>query len=87
MIIERRRCLRCSTPNTARLSNGIAVCFNCRASWHPEGPHRDPRALPRPAPPPVRYPFTARERARLAVYRTAVEAGFYNEGVPAGRPS
>ncbi len=82
MIIERRQCLRCSAPNTARLANGISVCFNCRTSWRPADPQRDPAPLPRPTPPPVPYPFTPRERARLGVYRAAVAAGFYNEGAP-----
>jgi hypothetical protein len=32
------------------------------------------------------YVFTAREQARLEVYRAAVRAGFYNEGRHPARP-
>lgn len=80
MIIERRRCLRCSSPTTARMSNGITVCFNCRASWRPADPQPEAAPRARPAPASAPYPFTPRELARLAVYRAAVAAGFYNEG-------
>ena len=51
MIIEHRPCPRCQVPNTARFSDGVAVCFNCQASWNPldpEGtlvpPRRGPQA-------------------------------------------
>ena len=38
MIIEHRPCPRCQIPNTARFSDGVAVCFNCQASWNPQDP-------------------------------------------------
>ena len=38
MIIEHRPCPRCQVPNTARFSDGVAVCFNCQASWNPQDP-------------------------------------------------
>lgn len=82
MTIERRPCLRCSAPNTVRISDRITVCFNCRTSWRRAEPRADlaPHRPPAPLSPP--YPFTPRELARLAAYRAAVAAGFYNEGVP-----
>ncbi|MGH2367632.1 MAG: hypothetical protein ACRDI2_05485 [Chloroflexota bacterium] len=80
MIIEPRPCPRCAAPHTARIADGLTVCFNCRASWRtsPNAGLADPPE-PLPAPP---YPFTPRELARLAAYRAAVAAGFYNEGLP-----
>ena len=69
MIIERRGCRRCSSPTTARMSNGTTVCFNCRTSWRRSDPQHDsgPRSRPAPASPP--YPSTPPEVARLAIYR------------------
>ena len=100
MIIEHRPCPRCQVPHTARLSDGVAVCFNCQASWNPQDPEgtlvpprSEPQAqgaqaqgaqareAPAPAKEPAPYPFSAPELARLAVYRDAVRAGFYNEGL------
>jgi hypothetical protein len=82
MIIERRPCLRCAAPHTARIADGITVCFNCRASWRGAEPRDNLTRSRPPAPPLSPYPFTPRELARLAAYRAAVAAGFYNEGVP-----
>ncbi|HEX2513819.1 MAG TPA: hypothetical protein VH257_03880 [Chloroflexota bacterium] len=93
MIIEHRPCPRCQIPNTARFSDGVAVCFNCQASWNPQDPEgtlvpprsgpqaqgAQAREAPAPAKEPAPYPFSAPELARLAVYRDAVRAGFYNE--------
>jgi hypothetical protein len=94
MIIEHRPCPRCQVPHTARFADGIAVCFNCRATWQPEDPEGTltaprrarqapaaPAAPDAPAQPEAPYQFTARELARLATYRAAVAAGFYNEGL------
>jgi hypothetical protein len=102
VIIEHRPCPRCQVPNTARFSDGVAVCFNCQASWNPQDPEgtlvpprrglqaqgaqpqgaqarqaQAPEKEQEPAP----YAFSAPELARLAVYRDAVRAGFYNEGL------
>jgi hypothetical protein len=108
VIIEHRPCPRCQIPNTARFSDGVAVCFNCQASWNPQDPEgtlvpprsgpqaqgapaqgapaqgapaqgAPAREAPAPAKEPAPYPFSAPELARLAVYRDAVRAGFYNE--------
>ena len=87
MIIEHRPCPRCQVPHTARFADGIAVCFNCRATWQPEDPEgtvtAPRRARQAPAAPPETppYQFSAQELARLAAYRDAVAAGFYNEGL------
>jgi hypothetical protein len=82
--IEHRPCPRCQIARPARCSEGVAVCLNCRATWDPQDPagtlvpaRRGPPAAPAP------YPFGAPELARLAVYRDAVRAGFYNEGLAA----
>ena len=91
MMIEHRPCPSCGIPNTARMTDGVALCFNCRASWDPgdpEGtlrPANRPRAVPPPAAPEPPYAFTARQIERLRVYRAAVTAGYYNEGLPARR--
>ena len=99
MIIEHRPCPRCQIPNTARFADGVAVCFNCQASWNPNDPERTllpPRRRPQaqeaqaqearapqagPETEPAPYAFSAPELARLAVYRDAVRAGFFNEGL------
>jgi hypothetical protein len=91
MIIEHRPCPRCQIPHTARFADGIAVCFNCRATWRsddpegtvtaPQAARQAPAAPAAPAQPEAPYQFTARELARLATYRAAVAAGFYNEGL------
>jgi hypothetical protein len=83
MIIEHRPCPRCQVPNTARIADGIAVCFNCRASWRPDDPEGtvSTPSVQRQEPPP--YRFTAGELARLPAYRAAVWAGYYNEGLAA----
>jgi hypothetical protein len=97
VIIEHRPCPRCQIPNTARFADGVAVCFNCQASWDPNDPERTlipPRRGPQaqetqareararqPEPEPAPYAFSAPELARLAVYRDAVRAGFFNEGL------
>jgi hypothetical protein len=51
--------------------------FGAPASHHSDGPTASRAAPAEPAP----YQFTARELARLATYRAAVAAGFYNEGL------
>jgi hypothetical protein len=87
MNMQSRPCPSCQFPNTARMADGVAVCFNCRATWDPndpEGSLKAPRqraAAPAPEPPP--YAFTPLQLARLRVYREAVRVGFYNEGLPA----
>jgi hypothetical protein len=86
MMMQPRPCPHCQFPNTARTADGVAVCFNCRATWDPsdpEGSLKAPgrRAAPVPEPPP--YAFSPAQLARLRVYREAVRAGFYNEGQPA----
>ena len=91
--IEHRPCPRCQIPHTARFSEGVAVCLNCQATWDPHDPagtlvparRRPPAAPVGPAAPaaPAPAPFSAPERARLTVYRDAVRAGFYNEGLEA----
>lgn len=87
MRIEHRPCPRCQIPHTARFSERVVVCLNCRATWAPQDPagtlvpaRRRPPAAPAA---PASAPFSAPERARLAVYRGAVRAGFYNEGLEA----
>ena len=87
MRIEHRPCPRCQIPHTARFSERVVVCLNCRATWAPQDPagtlvpaRRRPPAAPAA---PASAPFSAPERARLAVYRDAVRAGFYNEGMAA----
>jgi hypothetical protein len=62
------------------MPNGITVCFNCRSSWRWAEPQHGSAQRTRPAPASPSYPFTAHELARLAIYRAAVAAGFYNEG-------
>jgi hypothetical protein len=90
MTIQHRPCPGCRFPNTALMADGVAVCFNCRATWNPsdpEGSLKAPgaqaaaQAAAPPEPPP--YAFTPVQLARLRVYREAVRAGFYNEGPPA----
>jgi hypothetical protein len=85
MNMQSRPCPSCQFPNTARMADGVAVCFNCRATWDPNDPEGSLKA-PRqraaaPEPPP--HAFTPVQLARLRVYREAVRAGFYNEGLPA----
>ena len=82
MRIEHRPCPRCQVPLTVVFSAGVAVCFNCQATWNPQNPvgtlapaRRRPQAGQAP------FPFSVQALARLAVYRDAVRAGFYNEGL------
>ena len=45
--------------------------------WADPDHHHGPAARPQPSE--VDYPFTVAELARLAIYRTAVQAGFYTD--------
>ncbi|HEY3078441.1 MAG TPA: hypothetical protein VGM69_00900 [Chloroflexota bacterium] len=87
MIIEQRACPRCALPRTARTADRRRICFNCRRVWPREETPEPAGTSRRPADPPsgesvddVAFPFSARERARLLVYRAAVRAGLFNEG-------
>ena len=88
-MIEHRPCPSCGIPATARMTEGVALCFNCRASWNPGDPEGTLQPADRlgagrpPAPPERPYAFTALQIERLRVYRAAVTAGYYNEGLPA----
>jgi hypothetical protein len=78
MIIEIWACPACEMPRTVRTRDQRRICFNCRRVW---------RRARRPEPVAARahddaFPFSAGERARLLVYRAAVQAGFFNDGVP-----
>ena len=67
-VIRDHRCPRCGNNRTVQLArSGRNFCFNCRWLWS---------ATVEVA---LSYPFTAEELARLATYRAAVRAGFYNE--------
>jgi hypothetical protein len=86
MMMQSRPCPSCRFPTTARMADGVAVCFNCRATWDPndpEGSLKAPGAPAAAAPEPPPYVFTPAQLERLRVYRAAVRAGFYNEGTPA----
>ena len=78
--VQDQRCPRCAIRRTVRVgSDARSFCFNCRYRWDP----RAPASLE-----PVRLlaesVFDADELARLRVYRRAVQAGFYSDGM---RPS
>jgi hypothetical protein len=95
MTIEQRPCPSCGIPNTAHMSDGVAVCFNCRATWDPRDPEGTvkpvrtaPPAAAAPAQPPEApqpFPFTPLELKRLLIYRAAVRAGFFNDGPAAAQ--
>ena len=80
MLPERIFCLRCAFPRTVRLG-ARRMCFQCRFSWSiPVGADAVPLQ-------PVlvdavdRYPFTSAERARLLIYRRAVQAQFFSDAL------
>jgi hypothetical protein len=66
-IEERRPCAACHNKRTVRWGNNVDYCFNCA--------HRRPRGT-------VQYPFSPAELRRLAIYRRAVQAGFYTDALP-----
>jgi hypothetical protein len=76
MYIEAIPCPRCAVPRTLRLGDGRSMCCNCKLQWEPLPP-RTP--LHAPDPDSLAYLFSPRERARLAVYRAAVQAGYYSD--------
>src|SRR5919202_1173123 len=75
MDIEAIPCPRCAVPRTLRLGDGRSMCCNCKLQWEPSA--RTP--LHAPDPDSLPYPFSPRELARLAVYRAAVQAGYYSD--------
>jgi hypothetical protein len=78
-VVQERSCPRCAIRRTVRLADGSSFCFNCRHQWPTQqvaGDHTG-RGLAAPSPPPE--PFGLTERARLAIYRAAVRAGFYSD--------
>ena len=76
MLPEPIVCLRCDFPRTIRLGPR-RVCFQCRYSWSIPG-----SAASAPVHAVVDgYPFTAQELARLQIYRLAVQAHFFSDGL------
>ena len=75
--IQDQRCPRCAIRRTARVgTDARSFCFNCRYRWDP----RMPSSVE-----PIRFLaetiFSADELTRLRVYRRAVRAGFYSDGI------
>ena len=70
-IVQHRCCPRCAIRRTVRLADG-SFCYNCRLLW------RDELSLTY-APGELAYVFTAHDTARLIMYRSAVQAGFYTD--------
>ena len=64
LTIKEAPCPRCANKRTASMGAHGSICFNCRHKWEPNSSH---------------FEFTATERARLAIYRAAVRAGFYSD--------
>jgi hypothetical protein len=66
--IQELACPRCAIQRTVRYS-GASFCFNCRLQWSGV-------FIATTQPP---YMFTVAEIARLAIYRSAIRAGFYTD--------
>lgn len=71
MMIEERRCPRCSIRRTVRLGTWGSVCLNCRLPL--DAAARGPIAAP------ATQVFTAAELVRLEIYRNAIRAGLYTD--------
>jgi hypothetical protein len=79
IVIQERTCPRCGIRRTIRFGQQAAsFCFNCRLQWG--GPDNQAEEED--------HPFTAEERARLLIYRSAVRRGFYSDhpGAPRTTP-
>ena len=72
--IQEHPCPRCAIRRTVRIASA-SFCFNCRLHWGSQWDNgaglESPLELP--------YTFTAAERARLTIYRAAIQAGFYTD--------
>jgi hypothetical protein len=78
-VIQEQRCPRCAIRRTIRLAAGGSFCFNCRLQW-PAREIADAQSVARTSALIVAaQPLTVAERARIAIYRTAVRAGFYSD--------
>ena len=70
--IQEHPCPRCAIPRTVRAAT-VSLCFNCGLQWgEVSDASREPRLDPA-------YTFTAAERARLTMYRAAIQAGVYTD--------
>lgn len=58
-------CPNCTSSNTVALTNSMDQCKDCRHTWNST-------TMPTQV-------FNSTEMDRLATYRAAVQAGFYNE--------
>jgi len=70
--IQELTCPRCAIRRTVRIA-GESFCHNCHLHWRSAS---EAAFSPCPAPADI---FMAQETARLAIYRGAVRAGFYND--------
>jgi hypothetical protein len=77
--IQERMCPWCWNRLTVRMGSGLSLCFNCRHHWRGASPlERHGPAQP-DSEPFARLLFGAREAERLAVYRAAVQSGYYTD--------
>jgi hypothetical protein len=75
-IDHRWPCPRCGNRPTLHLYDRSSLCVNCKLRWRPDGAVAPANSAASAA---IEYPFSADELRRLAVYRAAVLAGFFND--------
>jgi hypothetical protein len=82
-LIQEQTCPRCAIRRTVRLAAGGCFCFNCRLQWSTRQIAGAQPVARTTTPMLAARPLTVAERARMAIYRAAVRAGFYSDW-PAG---
>lgn len=77
--IQVRTCPWCLNRRTARMADDLSVCFNCRHHWRGASP-LERAGRPQPSHEPLAlHSFAPLEAARLAVYRAAVQSGYFTD--------